>query len=271
MRGNPAVRAVLFALLSAFLAAPGAAQRRTDSPPAGSAGLAALPGQTRADVSPGAAFLASAILPGAGQYLQGADRWVPYIVLEAWAIVRYVERRSEARTIERRYRDLAWSVARRGGISVPPRRDSVFEYYEDMTRFGASGAYDADPRAAGVQPERDRETFNGQLWELAQALFSDDAQALAYYQSRAVPPTFAWAWGQSNLEQQVFEELIHESDEAFRDATTALGIVLANHMISAVDALVLARVRLSSAGERRIRLRGGFDRGRWTQTISLHF
>jgi len=42
-------------------------------------------------------------------------------------------------------------------------------------------------------------------------------------------------------------------------------------MISAVDALVLARVRATTPGERRIRLRGGFDRGRWTQTVSFHF
>jgi hypothetical protein len=262
---------LISALLSGLVAPPAAAQRRADGMRATVVALPELPGQTRAPLSPGHAFLASAILPGAGQYLQATDRWVPYVVVEAWALVRYVSRRSDARTLERRYRDLAWSVARRGGISVPPRRDSVFEYYEDMTRFGASGSFDADPREPGVQPENDRETFNGQIWDLAQALFSNADQALAYYQSRAIPPTFAWAWGESNLEQQVFEELIHESDESFRDATTALGIILANHMISAVDALVLARLRTSGAGDRRIRWHGGFEGSRWTSTVSLHF
>jgi hypothetical protein len=42
-------------------------------------------------------------------------------------------------------------------------------------------------------------------------------------------------------------------------------------MISAVDALVLARVRATSGGERRIRLGGGFDAGRWTHTIRFYF
>ena len=268
VRSAAAVLALL--LVPGVLAAPAAAQRQP-AVAATAGGVPPLPAQTRAPLSPGRAFLASAIVPGAGQYLQGTDRWVPYVALEVWALVRYATRRADARTLEGRYRDLAWSVARRGGISTPPRRDSVFEYYEDMTRFGASGAFDADPRSPGTQPERDRETFNGQLWDLAQALFSNDAQAIAYYESRAIPPTFAWAWGQSNLEQQVFEELIRESDESFRDATTALGIVLANHMISAVDALVLARVRATAGGERRIRLRGGFEAGRWTHTISFHF
>ncbi|MGH7507648.1 MAG: hypothetical protein ACRELX_18495, partial [Longimicrobiales bacterium] len=193
------------------------------------------------DATPGAAFLASAILPGAGQYLLDADRWVPYVALELWGWVSYIQRRNEAHDLEGRYRDLAWSVARR--VSVGPRRDSVFEYYETMGHFSESGALDVDPGAAGIQPERDATTFNGDLWMLARALFipgglplppdnPDYQRALAYYQTHAIPPSFSWAWGDSNLEQQVFAGLIRESDDAFRDATRMLGIILANHALS---------------------------------------
>ncbi|MGH7504910.1 MAG: hypothetical protein ACRELX_04645, partial [Longimicrobiales bacterium] len=76
----------------------------------------------------------------------------------------------------------------------------------------------------------------------------------AYYAAHAIPPVFSWAWGDSNLEQQVFAGLIRESDDAFRDSTRLLGIILANHALSAVDALVLARLR-TGPGERRLRLR----------------
>lgn len=257
---------------AAAAAAPAAAQPLSRQPRTVPSPTATLPA-LQTTVSPGAAFLMSAVLPGAGQYVQGADRWFPYLVVEAWSVFTFLDQRAEARAFERRYRDLAWSVARRG--STPPRRDSVFEYYEDMTRFGASGLYDADTGQPGVQPERDLETFNGELWGLARALFVDPQQALAYYESRAIAASFSWAWGDSNLERQVFVELIRESDEAFRHATTALGILVANHMVSAIDALVLARLRSARTGERRLRVWSGLESGvagvRWTSALSVRF
>jgi hypothetical protein len=281
MRGG-VLRAVLACLALLTLPLPTAAQplpNRRNAPPAPLPPLTAgderqeSPWFQEQSLTPGLAFLASAGVPGAGQYLQDADRWFGYVVVEAWAILTYLDQRSEARAFQRRYRDLAWSVARR--TSAPPRRDSIFEYYEDMTRFLASGAFDADGGEPGLQPEVDRETFNGELWSLAQALYGDDDAALAYYASRAIVPTYAWAWGDSNLERQVFVEIIRDSDEAFRHATTALGVLVANHMVSAVDALILARLRAAGPGERRIRLRSGLVPGaggaRWSAAVTLHF
>jgi hypothetical protein len=224
-------------------------------------------------IAPGVAFLASAAVPGAGQFLQGADRWFGYAVIEVWSILSWLDHRADGRAFERSYRDLAWSTARRA--SDPPRRDSVFEYYEDMTRFTASGAFDRDAREPGIQPELDRETFNGELWLLARELYTSDAEALAYYASRAIVPTYAWAWGDSNLERQAFVETIRESDEAYRHATTALGVLLANHMVSAVDALVLARLQAAGSEPRRLRLHSGLTPGprgpRWSAAVFLHF
>lgn len=230
---------------------------------------------------PGTAFLASALVPGSGQYLLGADRWVPYAVVEIWSWITYFDRRGRARSLTGQYRDLARSVPRRP--SVGERRDTVWEYYEAMSKFAASGSFDSDPRRDGVQPEPDVTTFNGDLWQLARSLFFPGgnaypegspqyAQALTYYERYAIPPTFAWAWGDSFLEQRTFRELIRGSDEASRSATHLLGVILANHMVSAIDALVLGRVEKATAGAVSAHVDGGIDWSgdpRWTFTLRL--
>lgn len=220
-------------------------------------------------LEPGVALAASALLPGAGQYLLHNDRWVPYIAFEVWGWLSFLDRRGDARSLAGDYRDLAWSVARR--ISVGERRDTIFEYYEAMTHFSSSGTWDRDPQTSGVQPELDASTFNGDLWALARSLYFPGGgnyqpgsapyeQALGYYLVRAIPPTFSWAWGDSNLEQESFRELIRRSDDAYRSSTQVLGLILINHLVSAVDALVIGRLQGRPA-ESRLRVRSGFENG----------
>lgn len=227
----------------------------------------------RAD--PGLALAASAVLPGAGQFLLGNDRWVPYLALELWGWISFLNRRSDARALASDYRDLAWSVARR--VSVGDRRDTIFEYYEEMTHFAASGTWDSDPETPGVQPELDPTTYNGDQWALARSLFFPGGgnyqpgttpyeRALSYYLSSAIPPTFTWAWGDSFLEQQSFRELIRRSDEAYRSASNMLGLILANHVVSAVDALVIGRLQSAPDESRRLRVGSGLERGAYGAT-----
>jgi hypothetical protein len=220
---------------------------------------------------PGTSMMASAVLPGTGQFLQGNDRWLPYLAIELWGWISFLNRRADAHDLAADYRDLAWSVARR--VSIGSRRDTIFEYYEEMTHYPSSGTFDSDPETAGIQPEFDVRTFNGDLWALSRGLFWGGQnyaagtglyeQALDYYMDRAIPPTFTWAWGDSFLEQQSFRELIRRSDEAYRTSTQFLGLILANHVVSAVDALVIGRVR-TARGESRFRVGSGFEstRGR---------
>lgn len=220
-----------------------------------------------ADRAPSAAgvFLASAVAPGAGQYRLGAGRWVAYAAVEAWAWINWLDTRSEANDLERAYRDLAWSVARR--ISVGNRRDREFEYYETMSHFPESGSFDADPGLEGIQPDEDPSTFNGSVWELARAIYfpaSDDsippseaerAAALDYYQRNAIEPAFAWSWGLNELEHEHFQSLIRQSDAAARAGTALLGVILVNHVVSAVDALLTARLRDPDGKPGGVRLR----------------
>lgn len=209
---------------------------------------------TATDVSPGKAFLYSALVPGAGQRLLGQERWAPYMAMEVWAWIQFFLRRDRGATLSQRYRDLAWEVARR--VSVGPRTDGDFGYYESLTRFNSSGAVDRDPLAAGVQPETDPETFNGSLWQLAMDIFFPPEaeetpspgsppyeQALEFYLDRSISPRLAWNWSDNSLQRSVYTDLIRESDEAFRSSTTMVGLILANHFVSAIDALVSARLR----------------------------
>ena len=189
----------------------------------------------------GVAFVASAILPGAGQYYLKADRWVPFVAVEGWAWIKYVHDRRVASDLEKQYRDLAWNVARR--IATSSRKDSVFTYYEAMGEWRESGHFDIDATTPGLQPEIDVTTFNGTQWRRAQALFGDREKALAYYRANAIPDLYIWSWGSSALEQEEFRATIGRSDAAFRSGTRMLGVILANHVVSAIDALVLARVQ----------------------------
>lgn len=198
-------------------------------------------------------FLLSAVMPGAAQLRAGDGRWVPYAALEVWSWLSYLQHRRDGRRLAQRYRDVAWEVARR--ISAGERRDTAFLYYEAMAddRYPASGAFDTNPDVEGIQPEQASGTYNGHIWDLARDLYLRGGQAgpgdpdyeaaIAYYQRRAIPDSYAWAWGVSRLEQDAFRRLIGDSDEAYRTAKQYLGLILANHITSTVDALVTARLR----------------------------
>lgn len=212
---------------------------------------------------PGKASLFSAALPGGGQWLLGQERWTPYAAVEIWAWSQFFQRRHEGRNLQRRYRDLAWLVARR--VSAGTRTEAGWEYYEALSRFQSSGAWDSDPQRPGIQPEMNAETYNGSMWALARALFlpgdshgpEDESSpsyqnALRYYTSRAYRPELAWNWGGNQLHREEYVALIRDSDENLRRSTTMIGVILANHLLSAVDALVTGRLGLMGQDERLV-------------------
>jgi len=207
---------------------------------------------------------------------------VPYLAVEAWTIISYVDRQRDAKRLEQRYRDLAWAVARRVGTGE--RRDSAFAYYEAIAFYDRSGAFDANPTAPGVQPELDPLTYNGEQWRRARALFSPGGtelepgspeydQAIAFYLRNAIPPEYAWSWIDSGAQKLVFNRLIDDSDQAFRSASRLLGLMLANHLLSAIDALITARLQAASGLDRQFQIGGGIAplRGdlRWTATVRV--
>ncbi len=203
--------------------------------------------------SPPAAAAASLLVPGAGQAALGQRRWVVYALAEAAFWTVRLESLSDRRTAARAYRDLAWEAAR---MADAPRIDGSWGYYETMGQYLRSGAFDRDPVQDGVQPEDDPATYNGAVWNISRALYLPDGegapgtpgyeQALEHYSSRAAGDAFLWSWEGSEDAWTRFGALIDDADDASRLATAALGAVLANHFVSAVDALLTARLRTES-------------------------
>ena len=212
----------------------------------------------------GRAFAYSLLLPGSGQHALGQRRWMAYAAVELGAAVMYLDRRWSGHDLRDRYRELAWSAARDGR---GPAVVDDFEYYERLITWTSSGAWDRDVDAPGLQPETDPATYNGSIWQQAQDLFfgpdpasvrpGDPAweQALQYYQTRAYGPEFLWDWSDDPEARERYADLLDDSDDDLRTATTMLGILLANHLVSAADAFLSARARAASGDRVDLRLR----------------
>lgn len=249
------------AVLSALVGANASAQSAGAPAHALRAPLGAQAEPAEPDV-PVSAFhtLASAALPGSGQLMTGRHRGAIYAISEALFLTRFLAIHAEGRRERDRYLDLAFTIAR--GPYDPAARDTAFEYFERMEGFIESGPFDTDPGPALVPPTDER-TFNGSIWALARATFFPDPdsipptesleyrRALAFYEDRAVGPNFRWSWRNAGLEQDLFRQSIRQSDEAFRRATRQLGLLLANHLLSALDAFISYRL---SQNDRRVEL-----------------
>ena len=214
-------------------------------------------------VSPGRAFLYSALLPGLGQRELGKGRWLAYLAVEGAAWIAFGGARSSATDARGQYQDLAWDVARSFNGS---RVEGNFPYYESMGKFLTSGAFDTDSAAPGIQPEMDPATFNGGQWSLATEIhFPAGANpgpgdpeyeaALADYQTRAYNERFEWSWAGQSAAWTDYMDLIDSSDGSFRRASQFLGVVIANHFLSGVDAFVTARIQGSGRNQAEAQIR----------------
>ncbi len=195
--------------------------------------------------------LASLVVPGSGQLLTGRDRGLVYIAAEVFLLSRYLQLRHDGRHGSERYREMAFTVAQRGFTTT--RRDTVFEYYETLERFDASGVFDRNPGGA-FTPENNPNTYNGSVWLLAQRTFFPDPanppapgttpyiNAITFYQRYAIGPNYQWSWADAPLELEEYRTTIRASDNAFRNAQNQLGLLLANHLASAIDALISSRL-----------------------------
>jgi hypothetical protein len=204
--------------------------------------------------------LASALVPGLGQARLGQERFVAYMALESYLILRYARHRREGSHNAATYREIARDVARRGFPGFHP--DTVWQYYEKMEKYDASGVFSKSIAGATV-PETDPLTYNGQQWMLARQVYGiplDDpepiaratyAQALAYYESRAIPLAYAWNWVNASLERDLFVRAIDRSNDAYRQATSDLIVLIANHIVSTVDAFSSIRLMQSRDGSLR--------------------
>lgn len=195
--------------------------------------------------------VSSAVIPGSGQLLTGHERGVLYLAAEAFLMLHFWSLRSEGLRQRDSFRDLAFSVAR--APFRPARRDTVFEYFEAMGSFSESGPFSSGS-GPELEPPTDETTFNGRIWRLARETFLEDPdappdrasdeyrRALDFYSARAIGANFQWSWRDAGLERDLFRQSMRRSDDAFRMATQYLGLAMANHLLSAIDAFVTQRI-----------------------------
>ncbi|HJS42007.1 MAG TPA: hypothetical protein VJ755_00925 [Gemmatimonadales bacterium] len=205
--------------------------------------------------------LASLLVPGSGQLMAHQDRAAVYLAAEVYLLSRFLQLDREATREATRFQTLAFNVARRP--YMPERVDTVFEYYEQMERFAASGLYDTDPGPV-FAPETDFLTYNGSVWLLARRTFWSDPNvppdptsqayinALNFYWNNAVTSGFQWSWRNHSLEHEEYRQSVRRSDDTYRKAQDQVGLLLANHVLSAVDALISAR--LAAAAGRAVEM-----------------
>ncbi|MDB4891524.1 MAG: hypothetical protein JWL61_3379 [Gemmatimonadetes bacterium] len=205
--------------------------------------------------------IASAILPGLGQVRLGKDRFMGYLAAEAFLVLQYAKNTREANDNTREYRAIARDIARRNFPGTHP--DTVWQYYEKVGKFLESGVFSRST-SGPILPEIDAGTYNGEQWILARQAFgipldvSDDtrnpnyADALSLYESRAITAAYGWSWRNAQLERDVFTKSIGRSNDAYRRANNALVAIIANHLLSAVDAFASVRLISAAGGEVRV-------------------
>ena len=178
-------------------------------------------------------------------------------------MLQFVRDTREASRQRAEYREVARRVARGPFSDARPVGD--FAYYEKMSQHVESGVYDRIP-GGELQPETDTGTYNGDQWLLARQTYwanvdqppptSSDAYmaALNFYRARAIGPEYRWSWRDAQLEQDLFRRTIGLSNDAVRRSIADLGIILANHALSMVDAYVSIRLQQPASGARGLGL-----------------
>ena len=223
---------------------------------AGAPGLRTIIDRMPAGASP----LASLLVPGLGQARLRQGRAAGYLAVEAFLLLQYRKDLSEAHRNARDYREIARTIARRGFAASPP--DTIWQYYEKLTEFIESGAYSMTVTGR-VVPESDTTTFNGFQWLLArrqygvsadpsEATSAAYARALELYESRAVRQPYRWSWRNAQLEKDLYVRTISRTNDAYRRATLDLSAVIANHLLSAIDAFAVVRLTQLPGGTMRV-------------------
>ncbi len=223
--------------------------------------------------APWSAPLLSAILPGAGQGLLRQQRGVVYAALEGYLVLQAVRSNRDASRERDAYREIARTVARASSTGARP--DGDWPYYERMQHALESGAYNRTP-GNGFTPESDPATFNGSIWMLARETYWRDPdvppdagsvefqRALEFYQRRAAGEDFLWSWRDAQLEQDLYRQTIDRANDASRRTKQMVGLLLANHALSLVDAYASVRLRVygtpaAPGGEQQFGIMGTFQ------------
>jgi hypothetical protein len=204
--------------------------------------------------------LASLAIPGIGQARLHQGRATAYLAAESFLLLQYGKDLREGHRNERDYREIARTIARRNFDLAPP--DTIWQYYEKLSEYVESGAFTTATSGPTV-PEPDPTTYNGFQWLIARSQFGvpDDPNergsvryqhALDLYESRAVRQPYRWSWRNAQLEKDLYTRTISRTNDAYRRATIDLSAVIANHLLSAIDAFAMVRLSPAPGGSVRV-------------------
>jgi hypothetical protein len=184
---------------------------------------------------------------------------------EAYLLLKYIKDDRDGSDNASSFRAIARDVARRNFVvapgAVPP--DADWHYYESMEKYLESGFFSLTTSGPTV-PETDQATFNGVQWTFARRQFGiplDDPGAsanpnyplaVALYESRAVGQPYRWSWRNAQLEQDLYKQTIARSNDAYRHAKYDVIALIANHLLSAIDAFATVRLMQTTDGGTRL-------------------
>jgi hypothetical protein len=191
--------------------------------------------------------IASAIIPGSGQYMLGNDRFIGYLAIEVIGWWQYGKSVRERAAQETEYKSLARRVARASFTLGSPDQlpDGDWAYYEQLLDYDESGSFSLTV-GGPIAPETNPATYNGSRWLLAQATFSTRDGAIAEYMRTAVRPEYEWSWKNAQLEKDVYSRTIFKRNDANRAVFSNLMVIGANHALSMIDAFTTFRLRASN-------------------------
>jgi hypothetical protein len=196
--------------------------------------------------------VASAIVPGSGQFMLGHDRFIAYAAVEVLSWWKYIKDSQEQNHQEALFKELARGAARSHFSTSLP--DGGWSYYEQMRDWLESGRY-SQTDTGPVVPETNDSTFNGTRWQLAQAThINDPAGALAEYERLAIKPEFRWSWRNAGLQYDIFKRTTENRNDAYHAGITDLAVIAANHALSMVDAFVTFRLQVQTDAIGRTRI-----------------
>ncbi len=217
------------------------------------------------DLHPGIRIALGALVPGLPQYLEGQWRGWAYFAAEGAAITGMVFFNAQAHDRVDRYHEISRQARRNfvlGGLrnnpeEVPEEMSGGFgEYYEDLTKWTSSGDYDNDPSREGIQPETDTRTYNGHQWQIARInnysgtnggipvaqSAEEEARALAAYSEAVYPLQYNWDWTGLESSETLYHKVFNSAEDSYRRRNKFTAVLLANHIISAIDMLVMEKI-----------------------------
>ena len=176
--------------------------------------------------APSYAPIASAILPGSGQFSrkqESRDHRMPPSKPLPGGSSRGMLRNDRPRSM-RTFKDLARRVAR--AHLSPSGPDGDWTYYEMMRDFLESGQYSkSDTRpGAGGRYRRRSTAINGCSRSRTNP---DSASAIVRYEQRAYKPDMLWSWRNAQLQYDLFKRATETRNDAHYAAAQLDLIVLA--------------------------------------------